>query len=371
VRGNDPYRLYGVRPQPKKYKFPLRNHTLSEAQEKEFLFHETLHPPLSGYSGTDPVSSDPAYDRAIRTRLEAPLWCRAYKVEGNISVSGKRGFVYLDSKLFQPSTAEQTPPYHTTYKRLAEEYRKRTQDRIKLDTVLLVRHTFGHIYYHTYHDLLTKIAWADELGLSKEIPIVISAKWARGHYGSHFVKSDLFEGRRVIWQELNQTLLCKSLYWLRTPQFWQPHLKRVANSFAEQKPDMDISDRLVLIREKKTHDDRICEGMEPFSEDLQRKGFTRLDPASLTIPEQKWVFARARHIVGENGSAFTNMVHRQDGHLQIDSLMHSKSMTSTFPAMAKAHGVSFRTHVLHSTRGQDVSHAVLDPKTKERILDVV
>jgi len=371
ITGNDAYRLHG-RPRVAPHRrLPLRNHTLSEEEEREFLFHEEYRAPLSNCDGPMPWSNDAAYDRGVKQRLDAPRWCRAYRVEGAISVSGKRGFVYLNGRLFKPSTAEKIPPYHTTFRRIVEEYRKRTRKRIELDEVLLVRHVWDHIYFHTYNDLLTKIAWADELGISKDIPIVVSSKWARGNFGSHFVNSNLLNDRKNIFQEPDQTLVCDRLYWLRTPQFWQPYLRRVANSFAEQKPSFDVSDRLVLIREKKTHDKRLCEGMDAFSQQLEREGFTCLDSAALTISEQKWVFARARHIVGENGSAFTNMVHRQEGNLMIDSLMHSRRTTSTFPAMAKALGITLRNHILHSTRDQTASNAVLDEVTRTRIMDQI
>ncbi len=369
VRGNDRYRLYGEALPAKTYRLPVRNHTLSEEEERQFLFHEKFGPPLSALEGPVPTSDDPAFDKAIQTRLDAPIWERAYKVEGDISVSGKRGFVYINGRLFQPSTAEKPPPYHTTYKRLVELHRRRFAKRIELDEVLLVRHTLGHIYFHTYHDLLSKIAWADELGIDRDIPIVVSEKWATGHYGRHFVDTDLFAGRKVIFQKLDEVLVCKRLYWLRTPQFCRRLLEVVANAFPEEKPPVEIGPRLVLIRDQKTHESRTCDGMPDLIDALVREGYSALDPATLTIPQQKWVFSRAEHIVGENGSAFTNIVHRQNGPLEIDALIPSRRTTSTFQAMCKAYGFTHRSHILHSEPDGDGVRAVLGGQSKARILE--
>lgn len=367
VKGNDIYRLYGEELHAKKYFVPIKNYSLSESDERKFLIHETFHEPLSKKPGPTPISSDQAYDLAIRKRLEAPIWERAYKITGDISVSGNRGFIFVNGWLFKPSTYEIPPPHHNLYKFAVEKMRKSSSKCIECDEALLVRHTLGHIYFHTYHDLLTKIVWANELGIDPKIPIVVSDKWAKGHYGKHFIQSDLFKSRKIIFQGLNDHLVCNTLYWLRTPQYHKEHLEQVANSFGEKKPKENYSDRLVLIREKKTHDNRFCDGYEKLTDKLLSGGYSVIDPAELSIPEQKWIFARASHIVGLNGSAFTNIVHRQKGDLRIDSIIPSRSPTSTFQAIAKAYGFTMNSHLVHSERNQDGVVALLDDDRINRI----
>lgn len=368
VRGNDNYRLYGEPLAPTNYKLPLTNHTLSVSEETKFLIHEAFRPPLATLDGPVPCSDITRYNDAIQKRLNAPIWERAYELTGDISVSGKRGFVYINGRLFQPSTAEKPPPYQTIWKRGVELVRKKSPKRIECDTVLLVRHTLGHIYFHTYHDLLSKIVWANKLGIDPNIPMVVSAKWARGHYGAHFIKSDLFKGRHVILQEDDQTLLCKKLYWLRTPQFCQSHMDAVANSFEEQAPAIQPGEKLVLLREKKTHDTRLCEGMDELANGLISHGYKRVDPGDFSIPEQKWIFAKATHIVGENGSAFTNAIFRSGLPLTLDSIIPSRSATSTFQALSKAYGFKINSHLVHSRRETGCVRAFLDPKTVSKIM---
>ena len=369
VRGNDPYRLYGEALNAKKYFFPLKNYTLSGDEERQFLVHEAFNEPLSSINSPDPFSTDQAYNLAIKKRLEAPIWERAYKITGDVSVSGNRGYVFVNGKLFKPSTYEKPPPHHNLYKFAVEKFRKASSKRIECDEVLLVRHTLGHIYFHTYHDLLSKIAWADELGIDPEIPIVVSNKWATGHYGKHFMQSDLFKRRKVIFQGLTDPLVCNTLHWLRTPQFCKRHLDRVAHSFAEQQPKETYSTRLALLREQKTHDNRYCDGFDKLADKLAAKGYSVFDPAGLSIPEQKWVFSRATHIVGLNGSAFTNIVHKKDQDLQIDSIIPSRSTTSTFQAMAKAYGFKINSHIVHSEKMQDGVRAFLSDDQINAILE--
>ncbi|MEJ8560248.1 glycosyltransferase family 61 protein [Yoonia sp. GPGPB17] len=247
--------------------------------------------------------------------------------------------------------------------------RSRRPDCLELDRVLLVRHVFGHIYFHTYHDLMSKIVWADELGIDPEIPIVVDAKWARGHYGKHFVTTTLMSGRKVYFHEWDQTLRCNELYWLKPPQFHRPHLDAVANSFEEHKPDNPPGPHIVLTREKKTHDDRFCEDMNVLRAHLTDKGYFAIDPADFTIPEQKWIFSRAEHVVAENGSALTNAIFRRNPTLRIDAIIGAGAATTTFQALSSVYGFDIRSHIVESVREGKVTRIVLDRETAKRISD--
>jgi len=367
IRGNDSYRLNAVMAaQTSRIPF-LRDHSLSEAEERKFLIDETFLPPISSFGSPIAPSGHPQFDAAVQERLDAPIWQRAYRLVGDIAVSGNRGFIYLNGRLFRPSAAEKRPPLNHIFKRMSIKARMRRPDILNLDRVLLVRHVFGHIYFHTYHDLMSKIVWADELGIDPSIPIVVSAKWARGHYGKHFVKTRLTSGREVIFQEWDQTLVCNELYWLRTPQFYQRHLNKIADSFDEAMPEDPPGSRLILIREKKTHDDRLCAGIDELTSTLVSQGFSAIDPGNYTIPEQKWIFARADHIVGENGSAFTNTIFRRDHPLRIDSIIAGGSATTTFQAISSVYGFDIRSHLVHSVREGDITRLQLDRETAERI----
>lgn len=367
VRTNDSYRLYGKLEPRRRWVFPFNDFSLSDAEDRKFLIDETFLPPLNKLGHAMAPSGNAQFDRAVEEKLAAPIWQRAYHLKGDIAVSGNRGFVYLNGRLFRPSVAEKRPPHNHLLKRLSMKARARSEDRLRLDRVLLVRHVFGHIYFHAYHDVMTKIVWADQLGLDPSIPIVVSAKWAAGHYGSHFIKTRLASGRQVIFQDWDQVLTCSELFWLRPPQFFRDHLDVVADSFDEDKPQDPPGSRIVLVRRKKTHDDRLCKGMDILSDHLVGEGFSVIDPADYTIPEQKWIFSRAEHIIGENGSAFTNILFRRDKPLRMDVIIGSGAATTTFQALSAAYGFDIHSHLVHSSKDGDTTHIELDRETAFRI----
>ena len=369
VRGNDNLRLYGKSAPRRRLIPPFHDHSLSDAEERKLLFEERFGSAINVFGTPIAASNHKAFDDAVEQRLAAPIWQRAYRLTGDIAVSGNRGFVYQNGRLFRPSAAEKLPPYNHFLKRLNIRRKAKQAGRLELDRVLLVRHVFGHIYFHTYHDLMSKIVWADELGLDHSIPIVVSGKWARGHYGKHFVCTRLTSGREVIFQEWEQALHCNELYWLRPPQFHREHLDAVADSFDEVEPRDPPGPRLVLVREKKTHDDRFCEGIDVLRDHLVDLGYSAIDPGNYTIPEQKWIFARAEHIVGENGSAFTNAIFRKNKALRIDSIIGCGSATTTFQALSSVYGFDIRSHVVSSSKDGQITRVYLDRETASRIVD--
>jgi len=348
---------------------PFQDHSLTDAEERNFLFEESFGPAINTFGRPIAASNHEAFDSAVERRLAAPLWQRAYRLTGDIAVSGNRGFVYQNGRLFRPSAAEKRPPYNHLLKRWKIQRRAMQPDCLELDRVLLVRHVFGHIYFHTYHDLMSKIVWADELGLDPSIPIVVSGKWARGHYGKHFIRTRLTSGREVIFQEWEQALRCNELYWLRPPQFHRTHLDAVADSFEEAEPADPPGSRLVLVRETKTHDDRFCDGIDVLRDHLVARGYSAIDPGTYTIPEQKWIFARTEHIVGENGSAFTNAIFRKNKPLKIDSIIAAGSATTTFQALSSVYGFDIRSHVVSSSKDGQITRVHLDRETASRIVD--
>lgn len=367
VRGNDAYRLRGDLAPRRTSPWPLNDHSLSDAEERKFLIEETFFDAINTFGHPIAPSGHQKFDRAVFERLAAPIWQRAYRLHGDIAVSGNRGFVYINGRLFRPSVAEKRPPHNHILKKWSMKRRAKQPDCLELDRVLLVRHVFGHIYFHSYHDVMSKIVWADELGIDPNIPIVVSAKWARGHYGKHFLKTTLTSGRKVYFQEWEQTLRCKELYWLRGPQFHRRHLDAVADSFGDQEPANPPGSHLMLKRETKTHDDRFCKGIETLQNHLENEGYSIIDPGDYTIPEQKWIFARADHVVGENGSAFTNSIFRREKPLKIDSIIASGSATTTFQALSSVYGFNIRSHIVQSTKEGDITRINLDRETAYRI----
>lgn len=370
VRGMSNYELYGRHAPHETASRNKRNHFVSQRLENAYLMHERFGPALKNQQTPDPKSNIPFLDQNLAKRFEPPSWERGYHIKGRISISGQSKQLYVNGRLFEQSTREKPAPNHKARQRIQTVAQSFFGKTVHLDQALWLSHPFAICYFHTYHNVMTQIALADELGISRKVPIIIEKEWADTPYGQHFLKSDLFKNRKTVLLTPDMTLTCKSVYMLLPALFSPTLLDRVAASFPEQKPKQDYSDRLVLVRDRGTHNSRSCSNMDDLISALTADGFSPLDPATLTIPEQKWVFARTRHIVTENGSALTNIVHRRGRDLQIDALMASTFPTVTFQCLSKAYGFQYRAHVLPSTNTNAQVNFKITPQVMDNILNL-
>jgi capsular polysaccharide biosynthesis protein len=96
-----------------------------------------------------------------------------------------------------------------------------------------------------------------------------------------------------------------------------------------------------------------------LTEQLCQRGYQAIDPATLSIPEQKWVFKNARHIVSENGASLINMIFCDPKKTRMDTIMVSKYATPTFQVLAASLGLDLQTHIVPSQNVGDEIHATI------------
>jgi hypothetical protein len=368
MRGMDSYQLLGQHPTRMAKPHRLRSYFVSESREASFLFQSPVRPALKDHPTPDPTSDTAALDAKVQERFSYPLWQRGYLIKGRISINGRRKHLYVNGRLFRQATRENPIPRHNAYQYGLAWYRSRFGPRIVLDQALWLSHPYAKVYFHTFNDVMTQLALANTLGISKDIPVIVDHDWIHLPHAQHFLASDLLKGRKIVVLKPGDTLVCRSLYMLQPQLFCRPLLDRIIASFPEEKPLQTYGDRLVLIRDKATTLSRCCDGMSDLIAALEARGFSTLDPATLTIPQQKWVFSRAKHIVAENGSSLTNIVFRGDRPLRIDALMASTFPSITFQCLSKVYGFRYHAHVLPSTRTGEHFHSKLTAKVMDRIL---
>ena len=350
MRGMDVYQLTGNLSAKSVKRLRQIDYYVDKSSERAFLFHTGTPTVLNDIPNPNPTSNTPALDAKVQERFAFPLWERGYLIKGRISIDGDGQYLYVNGRFFPQATRGRKIPDHDTHLYARARYRSMFGKRIVLDQALWLNHPFSQVYFHTFNDVMTQLVLADRLGISNATTIVVDHHWAQLPHGQHFLDSDLLRGRDVVVLGPDETVVCKSLYMLQPQLYSRPLLDQVAASFPEQKPQKAHSDRLVLIRDQATNLSRVCDGMPELVDALVAQGYSAWDPATLTIPEQKWVFSRARHIVAENGSALTNIIFRGGKPLRIDALMASKFPSITFQCLSKVYRYQYHAHVLPSVR---------------------
>lgn len=368
VRGMDHYQLFGRHARGAVRQQVNSNYVVSDRAERGFLFHEKTTRLQAAANAPIPTSNAPALDALVAHRLSIPLWERAYKIEGRILINPKRKRVTVDGRLFKPAGREMDVSSQNVY-RYGLDWTRARMGRMKtVDRAIWLTHPYWQVYFHNFNDLMSQVVMADALGLDRDIPIVIDEAWAKSKFGRFFLATSLLRDREIIVLAREDKLRCRTLYMLQPQYFCRAYLDQVAAACPEKEPDHPVSDRLVLVRREHVYYERPCNGIEVLADALVSEGYTALDPATLSISEQKWVFSRARHIVSENGSALTNILFRAGRPLRIDALMASTFPSPTFQCMSKVYGFHYHAHVLPSRRLGDVFQSELTPDVVRHVL---
>lgn len=238
----------------------------------------------------------------------------------------------------------------------------------KIDEAIFFQHPWDCAFFPAFHILYPRLLLADDLGVPRDVPVLINCRFAAHAMTRQLLDTSLFEGREIVVQDFAETIHCKSLYVLDPFRYHRSYWDRLSDSIPERAPATEIGGRIVLVRREKVTSQRVTVGLEALISELEARGYQCLDPATLDLFEQKHVLSRARHIVAENGGALTNMFHRRNGPLRIESLIASAYQTSTFQALAGIFGHDFNSHVLQSQKTQTGIDLQLDRDTARAVL---
>lgn len=369
MRGMDHYMLYGRIPLI--HENPGRRRPQWEVppeREAKYLFHHETSAILQEPNAPEPSSNCPALDALFAIRMRIPMWERAYRIKGFALINGQEQRLTVGGCTFRPAARGRQVPFHDEEQYLVDRQHVFSWQMQTVRAAIWLSHPNAHIYFHAFNDVVSQLVLAKKLGISSSVPVVLDAAFAQSAAGKYFLTTAFFRNRRVIVMQEGDFLRCFKLYMLQPRQQHREYLDQVAAECESVPPATPVGDRLVLVRDKGTSSERPCQGYDQLTQALVAKGYTAVDPATLSIPEQKWVFSRARHIVGENGSALTNIIFRAGRDLRIDALMASTCPSITFQGLSKVYGFHYHAHVLPSECQDDTYTSQLTPDVFQKIL---
>lgn len=309
----------------------------------------------------------PELVREVYNRAIAPRTSEAWLLEGDVRIDGDTCRVFLDDTHVAPPRDTATELGHHVRNRSTPGIPRPPTSR-QIESAIFLQHPWDCAFFPAFHILYPRLLLAEELGVAKDVPILINCRFADHAMTRRMRETPLFSEREIVVQDFAETIFCNRLYVLDPFRYHRPYWDALSDAMPKKEPQAAIGDKLVLIRAQKVTSQRVTAGYDALVSLLEARGYDRVDPASLDLFEQKSVFSRARHIVAENGGALTNMCHRRNGPLRIDSLIASTYQTSTFQTLAGLYGHDFNSHVLRSKKTADGIEMQLDQDTVESVL---
>lgn len=334
---------------------------------RKALIHEVAHPALNPADDKCPTSNSAEFDRLVQPYLTTKRWARAYRFGFTTMIDPEDALVYAGGRMIFESSSFYAPPYQDKERRWAYMRKSLPFATKTIKRGILLHSPRSYNYYHLMHDCMTRIALAADLGIPRDVPLIATKNWAASEIGQQFLQSTLFDDRELVLQPDDQFLRCRELYVIQPQRNCRQLLQKVADSFPTKRPEGPVSDKLVVRREKDLVHLRKNTDIDTLAERLENKGYLTIDPATFTIPEQKWMFANATHVVAENGASLTNMIFCDPKKTKIDSLMVSKYATPTFQALASALGIKLHANILPSTNVDAEIHATIPPDIMDHL----
>ncbi|WP_188815332.1 glycosyltransferase family 61 protein [Hymenobacter cavernae] len=212
-----------------------------------------------------------------------------------------------DNQLIYPSLGFSRVEY--LRKPLLEALRMRRQKLEEYEELISLRDTGEENYFHFYNDVLAKLFFLEEkLGLSSEVPVLISAKLYQRPVFQYFMQHPYLRERKWVVQgeqyiRSHKTYFCKPLthtahYYDRIRALVQPHDLLTAGP--ERRIFITRSPKRLRFIENGAQAEQVCREL----------GFEIVDFDTLSLPEQIQLMSQARYVIGIHGAGLTNMLFR-------------------------------------------------------------
>lgn len=338
--------------------------------ERASRIHQRDLPAPDALDTEAPQIDDPLMTAVVRARAAVPRWEAAWQFRGDIRVAPGSPQVFSNHRFVSASlsfAADIDEPVWRHYRRQIGRSPRQSVER-----ALLVRGTWERNYWHLLDEVLPRFAMASALGIDPSVPAIVSRVLLEEH-GKRLAGTRFLTERQLIVQEPGQTVRCRELFLLRPavfPSHWMPGvLDRIP---AEPETPVPSPRRRIYVRRKpETSMGRTAENADKLDEVFRSAGFVVVDPALLTIPQQRALFFDAEIIAGINGAAFANAIFRRGRPLTIGSFISRNWMSTVFPTMAKVYGFRFIGRVVPTSGEGNDAGLIVPPDTARRLIDAM
>ena len=183
-----------------------------------------------------------------------------------------------------------------------------------LDLALSFRTKSEKNHFHLVNDLIGgRLRMAHDAGVPDDTPIVVSSGLARLAVFGEIQQLPGLRDRRWIVQGPRELLRCRRLLVGQTGAASRENIEHARKVLGVEASDPRSADRIFVSRSA----GRTIANAEEIAGVCREFGFTVVDPAAMSLAEQRAVFSRAGYVIGVHGAALTNLVFRRGAPLHV------------------------------------------------------
>jgi capsular polysaccharide biosynthesis protein len=193
---------------------------------------------------------------------------------------------------------------------------------------LSVRHPYDFNYFHAVVDCFGAIALLDEAGLLSKGPLIVGPGLTRTAVFRAMAEAGAFEAGGCVIQDGFWIEGRNGVAFARTAISGRS-LRRTLGFLQARIPASPPEPGVKLYVTRDSGDGRNLRNEPELRQALIERGFSVVDPGSLSWLDQVRLFRRATHVVGVHGAAFTNILFRAPqtmNFLEIQAPLGSEDM---------------------------------------------
>ncbi len=188
-------------------------------------------------------------------------------------------------------------------------------------------------YFHFLNEFVGRLMLLDQLGVPKDIPIIVPEKMKEIAFVSQFfdLLPDLFS-RNWIYQPPDVFYrIEKCTYLVQVMKHNRRNLARLAERSLAVVDDFHNADQdLSLFITRSKISGRGLSNMSEIEAVALKHGFTIIDPEQESVEKQIKLFSRARHVISPHGAGNVNLVFRGNKPLKLLEIFPQNFMKGTY-----------------------------------------
>ncbi len=296
-----------------------------------------------------------------------------YEIDDSI-IDPDQGLVLLrQNYLFRYSHLLMEDPWGKMQPRPSKDkFLNRVNNVKKVESGIFIRFDWTN-YYHFLIDTVPQIELCDEIGLDKDIPIIVPSYYAKHGFVREYFEKIKPLTRKLIVMEQGQYLEVKKLYIVKDVFFCNTVIGYAKNVLPD---DRTIRPKKIFIKRHKNAG-RTLSNLEEIEDVLLKRGFTVIEPGDYSMVEQTNLFSDAELIVSIHGAGVTNIVFSKAQSLKlIEIFKGGTEFPDHYKNLSKIFGYSYRRIEADkpiTATGEfalnDFNNFYLNPTILEEVLD--
>jgi capsular polysaccharide biosynthesis protein len=208
---------------------------------------------------------------------------------------------------------------------------------IREPSVISLRFFWEDNYFHALNDVLPRVKMANDLGVPRDVPVVVGKKLAGTTLFQTAFPDGLIDGRRVILQG-DAFVAAEEVVLARPLTHTRENLEYVADLLGA--PARPQGARRIFLTRAKARG-RYIENMTELSDILTRSGIEEIDTDGLSTQQQVDLFSTCELVIGIHGAGLANLIFRRNATCTVLEIFPPGEVVVSFPWLADQLGFRY------------------------------